>query len=922
MFRKVPHYIKYVPDEILTVVLSNATDSCHAEYSASSLISTVAINSGQAFGTTDAGADRPDDPSAEDTSVEGLQITAASEEIFTDDSGDLNSPIDLPILPPGSTVGSGTTLKTALSFIEALKRASKKAKEVDGKAPAQEGSDALAHVIKLLEAADSRQEEMRRLQKHVLDQQEEMNLLQKVADAKQDKMIQLQNQAHEKQLEMEQMARNHHEEIKQLQIEAISQLAVLQSRVQAILTQTFELHEYAIPRLFIVLPQYPSGWNILEPFTEKYRLYFLCECGEHTKAAGSNSKIPHEIHLAKHEGYEIARSTEFFKQYGQYILAILKMLKFGISVASVAVPAVAHLVNADALDHAAKGLQHLRECIEPGMDQVISKIEKDSADEEELVGNFAGQMENKEALEGADLRKLETFLKDKDENKVLGNLYRTVTDKGHVKWICIDHYRENYNQTAVATFRRTVESLGGFFDENIGLVKVKLRSRASANQLCSALRNSRSVHELDIHFDWACTGTDLRGLEDALRHSAVAILYVDLHQFRPSLTNKLSSIPTRYEVLYRLMSPPNLKWIHIVLPEDLVKLPNFTLKKPSHLRKLSSAVIVGPKVRFLAEILEAGLTVRRLQLWDDSIEFNGARALGEALNARPCLELTPNSIEGTAAQLLWEAFKTNSTMTTLNLNNSVGDHGAQALSEALSEALKANSNLTTLCLSYNSIGDNEAKALSEALEINSNLTTLYMQCNSIGGKGAQALSEALMKNSTLTILYLSGNSFGDHGAQALSEALKNNSTLTRLDLDHNSIGDEGAQALSEALKLNFTLTTINLLNNTIGDYGAQALSEALKINSTLTILSLQSNSIGDDGAQALSETLKTNSTVTLLDLDDNSIGDSGAQALSEVLKINSTLTTLDLRRNPISVKGVQALDLARRSKVDVMVGGL
>ncbi|CAO3570985.1 unnamed protein product [Mortierella alpina] len=92
---------------------------------------------------------------------------------------------------------------------------------------------------------------------------------------------------------------------------------------------------------------------------------------------------------------------------------MLKMLKYSISVASVAVPAIGHLINTDALDQAAKGLQHLKDCIEPGMDQVISKIEKDSVDEGELVENFANQMENKEALKGADLCKLETFLKDK-----------------------------------------------------------------------------------------------------------------------------------------------------------------------------------------------------------------------------------------------------------------------------------------------------------------------------------------------------------------------------------------------------------------------------------------------------------------------------------------------------------------------------
>ncbi|KAF9576927.1 hypothetical protein EC968_000052 [Mortierella alpina] len=861
----VPHYIKHVPDEILTVVLSNTTDYLRAESSGPSTTATSAFNSGQTVGATDARAERASDPSGVESLVEGLRVTSVSEDRPSNDTDTHSTPIDSSILPPASPFGSETTLKTALSFIKALKRASERAKEVNGKAPPQEENGAMASVIKLLEAADIRQEEMKQLverqhqemtkqaEKHHQEmtglaerhhqevqqfqeaanaKSEEIKQLQSAAVARQEKMILLQNQAYKKQLEMEQLALTHHEEITHMQSRTLEQVRVLQTRVQAVFTQTFELHEYPIPRLFIVLPQYPSGWNILEPFTEKYRLYFLCECGEHTKTAGSSSNIPHEIHLAKHEGYEIARSTEFFLQYGTYLLTILKMLKFGISVASVAVPAVAHLVNSDALDHAAKGLQHLKECIGPGMDQVISKIEKESVDGVESVENFADQMENKEALEGADLRKLETFLKNKDENKVLGNLYRTVTDEGHVKWVCVDHYRENYNQTAVAAFRRTVKSLEGSFDENNGLVKVQPRSRESANQLYSALRNSRSVHELDIDFDWACTATDLKALVDALSISAIAILHVDVQQFRPSFTNKLSSISTRYEVLHRLMDLPNMRSIHIVLPKDLNNLSDFTPKRPSHLRKLSFAMVVGPKVRIHAEIPETGCMTTTWHLWTYWMGSKGAKALADALNILTRLHLSYNSI---------------------------GDHGAQALSGVL----KSNSTLTTLELESNSIGDNGAQALSEALKTNSTLTTLDLNSNSIGNNGAQALSEALKRNSTLTNLNLGFNSIGDQGAQALSEALKVNSTLTTLRLWYNSIGDNGAQALSDALKINSTLASLELKGNSIGDHGAQALSAALKTNFALDWLNLEHNSFGAKGAQALDEAEKTNKTVSI-----------------------------------------------------------
>jgi hypothetical protein len=216
------------------------------------------------------------------------------------------------------------------------------------------------------------------------------------------------------------------EEMKQLQIQALNQLAVLQKRVQAIITQTYELHEYPIPRLFVVLPKDSSRWDQLNPFANKFRLYFLCECGEHTKSINSN--IPHHIHLAKHEGYDIAQPTEFFQQYGSYVLTILRMFKFGISVAGVVIPAVPLLIRDDAVKNATSSLKMLTGNIQAGMDQVIGHLERvkhEGKDSDEMTG----QDESNEALEGADLRKLETFLRGKDENKALGNLFRTVTSE-------------------------------------------------------------------------------------------------------------------------------------------------------------------------------------------------------------------------------------------------------------------------------------------------------------------------------------------------------------------------------------------------------------------------------------------------------------------------------------------------------------
>ncbi|KAK3817747.1 MAG: hypothetical protein J3Q66DRAFT_388225 [Benniella sp.] len=360
-----------------------------------------------------------------------------------------------------------------------------------------------------------------------------------------------------------------HEEMKRLQKQALDRLALLQNNVQALLTQTYELHEYPIPRLFVVLPDYSSSWDPTDFFSNKFRLYFLCECGEHTKAT-TKSRIPHHIHLAKHRGYEIDRPKEFFRQYGSYVLTILKMLKYGVTVAGVVIPALAQLIRVDALDQATESLRKLANIIEPGMDQVIDHFENVSTDESGKVLEVSQQTRNNEALEGADLRQLETFLKRKDENRVLGNLYRTVTGEGHVKWVCIDHCHENYHEKAAEAFRNAVEALQGSFDDSTGRVDVNLPSRLQAEQFYLALANARSVYELKVELGWKATHGDFEKLGGILAITNVGVLELHLPQHDAS-TRDILSRNQKYDPIMDIMRHQSIQSFTIRGSYDLTK---------------------------------------------------------------------------------------------------------------------------------------------------------------------------------------------------------------------------------------------------------------------------------------------------------------------------------------------------------------
>ncbi|KAG0019404.1 hypothetical protein BGZ80_005860 [Entomortierella chlamydospora] len=310
-------------------------------------------------------------------------------------------------------------------------------------------------------------------------------------------------------------------------------LAVIQDRIQAVFTQTYELHEYPIPRLFIVLPKVTKRRDKLyKPFMKQFRLYFLCECGEHTRT--KESKIPHEIHLAKHDGYDLDKPNEFFEKYGSYVLTMMQMIKYGFAAAGVVVPGLSHFGVPEGIDIILRNLQTAQSNLGTLVDETIKYIEckKFSTSYEPNAIADSYELSKHEVVEGADLRQLESYLSIHDQGRVLGNLYRTVTHEGKVKWVCMDHYRENYRESVIQQLRDVIDSNDGYFDEKYGRVSITIASKQTAKQFYDALAKARAIHELDISLAWDVTFDDLRTLETAVKTASIVHLKIDGGCFR------------------------------------------------------------------------------------------------------------------------------------------------------------------------------------------------------------------------------------------------------------------------------------------------------------------------------------------------------------------------------------------------------
>ncbi|KAF9356466.1 hypothetical protein BGX34_009920, partial [Mortierella sp. NVP85] len=320
------------------------------------------------------------------------------------------------------------------------------------------------------------------------------------------------------------------EELKNMVHTALNRLSIIHSRIQALITQTYELHEYPIPRLFIVLPKQANFRDkVSKPFSNQYRLYFLCECGKHTMKA--NSRIPHAIHLANHEGYDIDQPTEFFKKYGSYVLTMLQLIKYGFTAAGIVVPALAYFKIVDGINDAQKSLQPLLRDFRSQVENFV-KVLEDQRDQDRgptVEGSTTGErtnLENVQLLQGAELRKLESYLIRHDKGRVLGNLNRIVTLDGHVKWVC-NYHRGNYRDKSMQELRDVVRLNNGNLDMKKGKLTVKVSTQATAQQLYDAMRRARMIQSLDIRLEWNVSKTELKAFADTVCASKISQLDMD-----------------------------------------------------------------------------------------------------------------------------------------------------------------------------------------------------------------------------------------------------------------------------------------------------------------------------------------------------------------------------------------------------------
>ncbi|KAK3844347.1 MAG: hypothetical protein J3R72DRAFT_522054 [Linnemannia gamsii] len=313
-----------------------------------------------------------------------------------------------------------------------------------------------------------------------------------------------------------------------------------------ILSHTFLYQDDSKPRLFIVLPT--NTGDLLDQF----RLYYLCEQGGHSPRITTNTgmtavkgTISHDAHLVEHGGYKIVNPVAFFEKYGEYVLAILGMVKYGACAAGRVIPRLLQFGGMEGLEaddfrdkvddmiHYLQQQQQQRRRRHLFLDPTQSPMFKLTATtktdaDADTSTNPAYRTLTKKWLGEEKFEDLDSFLEnhfynndvDSDSNTSPANLHRvTTTMDGHVRWLCSSHFIEYCPQTTMNAHNISIQSHQGTFNIHTGVVKVRVATTAQAKSFYLLLANVPFFQELHLSLDWAATATDLKGIISAIQQS-------------------------------------------------------------------------------------------------------------------------------------------------------------------------------------------------------------------------------------------------------------------------------------------------------------------------------------------------------------------------------------------------------------------
>jgi len=226
---------------------------------------------------------------------------------------------------------------------------------------------------------------------------------------------------------------------------------------------------------------------------------------------------------------------------------------------------------------------------------------------------------------------------------------------------------------------------------------------------------------------------------------------------------------------------------------------------------LADNKITSKGMQMICELMAKVNTLEELQLQNNDIDNNGAKALLQQLNTRNIsrLDVDNNKISGDILTKLLGMVPVRK----LHLvRNKLSDQQVGPLHKNMIET----KNLRLLYMSHNHLSDNALGLFAQALTANPGMTEISFTHNDLSLPNGLEFVKALKHMKGLKKLSLNSCMLDLELLDELKNSLENTDSLTDICLYSNEINSEGAQLIAYMLANKFNLRTLGLSNNYIG----------------------------------------------------------------------------------------------------------
>ncbi|XP_057706265.1 NACHT, LRR and PYD domains-containing protein 3-like [Corythoichthys intestinalis] len=409
-------------------------------------------------------------------------------------------------------------------------------------------------------------------------------------------------------------------------------------------------------------------------------------------------------------------------------------------------------------------------------------------------------------------------------------------------------------------YRYTASPLG--LEKLLVVVKASQRSslhdcqldKGSCDLLASVLSSPSNLRHLDLSFNNLLDeGVEILSKGLASPNCVLESLYLRHCGLGKGSCHLLASV---------LSSPSNLKSLNLGgnnLSDKGVEILSKGLASPHC--KLESLFLMEcglskSSCHLLTSVPSYPSNLKRLNLSKNNLSDEGVEILSKGLSSPNCtleeLTLRDCHLDKGSCHLLASVLSSPSNLKRLDLtDNNLSYEGVEILSKGLASP---NCILESLNLSRCHLDKGSCHLLASVLSSPSNLRHLNLSKNNLSDEGVEILSKGLASpNCILESLDLSGCELKKGSCHPLASVLSSPSNLKHLELSWNDLSDEGIGILSKGLASpHCKLESLELSACGITNKGCVFLAEALMLNpSHLQQLSLWKNPIGEKGKMVL-----------------------------------------------------------------------